>query len=157
MKEFLQVLDKDIKRCDVALKENNYIEIVIAVEELVDKYKVSIEGIGIDIDRGRVWNYSKKDLENLRDRLLHYRNENITELMFSSVRHYLNSNIKISESKKDEAQKIVNEIEVIYNEETSKEEKWEKLKQYLLWISNEDIDLATKIISIINIIIQIEY
>ena len=41
MKEFLEGIDKDISRCDNILKENNYLEIVIGVEELVDKYKIT--------------------------------------------------------------------------------------------------------------------
>lgn len=156
LREFLEILDKDIKRCESILRENNYIEIVIALEELVDKYKTSIEGIDIGIDRGRVWNYSKKDLENLKDRLIRYRNDNIAELMFSSVRRYLDKST-VLDSKKKEVQNILDEIEDIYNEKNSKEEKWEKLKKYLLWVSNQDVKIATKIISIINIMIQIEY
>ena len=39
----LNELDLDIKRCEIVLKENNYLDIVIAIEELHDKYKNTIE------------------------------------------------------------------------------------------------------------------
>ncbi len=59
----LNELDLDIKRCEIVLKENNYLDIVIAIEELHDKYKNTIDSIS-NISRDVVWNYSKKDIEN---------------------------------------------------------------------------------------------
>ena len=56
----LNELDIDIKRCEIVLKENNYLDIVIAIEEIHDKYKNTIDSIS-NISRDVVWNYSKKD------------------------------------------------------------------------------------------------
>jgi len=46
LSDLLILLDQDIKRCEDVLKLNNYLEIVIAVEELMDKYRDHIEGLG---------------------------------------------------------------------------------------------------------------
>ena len=94
MKEFLEGIDKDISRCDNILKENNYLEIVIGVEELVDKYKDTINEIAMNNDR--VWNYSKKDLEILKEKLISYKKEHIGELVFKSIKANLKENKEIS-------------------------------------------------------------
>lgn len=156
MKKYLEELDKDIKRCETVLKENNYLEIVIAVEELVDKYKNYIESIATSIDKDRVWNYSKRDLESLKEKLEKYMSDHIGELMFSNMRHYLTINDEIYADKIEEIKKVLDEIEVIYNNDIKKEEKWNYLKEYLVWISNQEIDIASKMIDIINIMIKIE-
>ena len=62
----LNELDLDIKRCEIVLKENNYLDIVIAIEEIHDKYKNTIDSIS-NISRDVVWNYSKKDIENINN------------------------------------------------------------------------------------------
>ena len=41
----LNELNQDIKRCEDVLIENNYLEIVITIEELHDKYKNDIVNI----------------------------------------------------------------------------------------------------------------
>ena len=70
----LNELDLDIKRCEIVLKENNYLDIVIAIEELHDKYKNTIDSIS-NISRDVVWNYSKKDIENIQNYLKDYKDE----------------------------------------------------------------------------------
>ena len=153
MKEFLELIDKDINRCNTVLKENNYLEIVIAVEELIDKYKDLIKDLLIGNDR--VWNYSKKDLENLRDKLATYKKEHIGELMFSSVRSEFKKNKNIPIHKQEEIEKILKKIEKIYYENISKIDKWNKLREYLNWISNEKFDIASNILRLINIVLDI--
>ena len=111
MKEFLELIDKDINRCDNILKENNYLEIVIAVEELVDKYKDSINDISINNDR--VWNYSKKDLEIIKEKLISYKKEHIGELVFKSIRANLKDNKEISVHKLEQIEDILNNILLI--------------------------------------------
>ena len=70
----LNELDLDIKRCEIVLKENNYLDIVIAIEEIHDKYKNTIDSIS-NISRDVVWNYSKKDIENIQNYLKDYKDE----------------------------------------------------------------------------------
>ena len=74
----LNELNQDIKRCEDVLIENNYLEIVIAIEELHDKYKDAIVNIS-NIDNSIVWNYSKKDIQNILNYLKDYKDEIIFE------------------------------------------------------------------------------
>ena len=74
MINILNELDLDIKRCENVLIENDYLEIVIAIEELHDKYKNTIDSIS-NINSNVVWNYSKKDIENIQRSLREYKEE----------------------------------------------------------------------------------
>ncbi len=166
MSDLLILLDKDIKRCEDVLKLNNYLEIVIAVEELMDKYRDHIEGLGNDNDR--VWNYSKKDLENImeklklhRDNLIKDYNEtrinNISidiETIIKNTKDEVQHSEELSIDKRREVIEILNGIDEIINEKISTHEKWIKLRIYMNYLSTEDINIATKIIYIINIVLQ---
>ena len=165
MSDLLILLDKDIKRCEDVLKMNNYLEIVIAVEELFDKYKGSIKDIGSDSDR--VWDYSKKDLENIMDKLKLHRDKFIDDYnesrisssinlktMFDSAKGEIKNNKNLSKEKIQEALDLLNNIEKISNEKISIDEKWAKLKSYMNFISKEDVNISFKIINIINKILN---
>ncbi|MDK2562136.1 hypothetical protein QOZ84_01135 [Romboutsia sedimentorum] len=165
MSDLLILLDKDIKRCEDVLKINNYLEIVIAVEELFDKYKGSIKDIGSDSDR--VWNYSKKDLENIMDKLKLHRDKFIDDynesrsissinlkIMFNSTKNEIKNNNTLSKEKIQEVLDLLNSIEKINNEKISIDEKWAKLRLYMNILSKEDANIACKIINIINIILN---
>ena len=67
----MEDVNNDLERCKKVLKENNYLEIIIAIEELQDKYRSSIKEISEA--NNVVWNYSKKDLENIKDYLSDYK------------------------------------------------------------------------------------
>jgi hypothetical protein len=153
LKEFLEGIDKDISRCDNILKENNYLEIVIGVEELVDKYKDTINNIAMNNDR--VWNYSKKDLEIIKEKLISYKKEHIGELVFKSIKANLKENKEISVHKLKEIEEALNKIESIYYENTDIYEKWIKLRVYIEWVSKEEIYVATNILRAINIVLNI--
>ena len=165
MSDLLILLDKDIKRCEDVLKMNNYLEIVIAVEELFDKYKGSIKDIGSDSDR--VWNYSKKDLENIMDKLKLHRDKFIDDYnesrirssinlktMFDSAKDEIKNSKNLSKEKIQEVLDLLNNIEKISNEKISIDEKWAKLRSYMNLISKEDVNIACKIINIINTILN---
>lgn len=74
MKNILDELELDINRCRLLIKENNYLEIVIAIEELHDKYKNNIKEIA-NTNSNIVWNYSKRDIENIEKYLTNYKEE----------------------------------------------------------------------------------
>lgn len=163
MSDLLILLDKDIKRCEDVLKMNNYLEIVIAVEELFDKYNGSIKDIGSDSDR--VWNYSKKDLENIMDKLKLHRDKFIDDYnesrisinlktMFDSAKNEMKNINTLSKEKIQEILDLLNSIEKISNEKISIDDKWIKLRLYVNLISKEDANIACKIINIINIILN---
>ncbi|WP_250674947.1 hypothetical protein LZ906_005690 [Paraclostridium ghonii] len=161
MGDFLVNLNSDIKRCEEVLKLNNYLEIVIAIEELTDKYKDDIDGLESSNDR--VWNFSKKDLEFLMDKLLSKKNE--------ILKTYINSNVKIeklienlkvsihndnslSEIIKLEVIEKIDCIEEIYSENLDKDLTWEKIKKYAKWTLKQDVNIGTSMLNLINAIIN---
>ena len=75
-------IDFDLDRCEKVLRENDYMEIVIAIEELQDKYRDKIDYI-IENENNVVWNYSRKDLEKIEKYLGDYKKEMIQTTLFS--------------------------------------------------------------------------
>ena len=126
MINILNELDLDIKRCENVLIENDYLEIVIAIEELHDKYKNTIDSIS-NINSNVVWNYSKKDIENIQRSLREYKEELI-----------------LKENQKN--------IEDINNNNLDSNEKWNKLKECLDTIKNQEREIGTKLLDIIVLI-----
>ena len=51
MDDFLITLNFDIKRCENVLRTNDYLEIVITLKEIINKYKSEIDNINIDNKR----------------------------------------------------------------------------------------------------------
>ena len=161
MSELLINLNSDIKRCEEVLRMNNYLEIVIVLEEIIDKYNDKIDNIAIENDR--VWNYSKKDLENITDKLIVKRDEIINEYIYNSitidsfiknVKEILLQNKNMSEDKKHEVLDKINEIYNIYKVNIDKSLKWEELKIYLIWASKQDLYISKNIIELINLVIK---
>jgi hypothetical protein len=162
LSELLITLNSDIKRCEEVLRENNYLEIVIALEEIIDKYNDKIDNIAIE--NNRVWNYSKKDLVDILDKLIAKRDEILNDCIYNNVN--IESNIKniknnllnneiITEYKRYEVKDKIDEIYNIYKEDIDKNLKWDKLKKYLIWTSKQELYISTDIIDLINLIIKI--
>ena len=161
MNDFLVNINSDIKRCEETLSDNNYLEIVIAIEELTDKYKDSIDDI--ELSNGRVWNFTKKDLEVLMKNLEHKRDEilnkyidkyiNVDKLI-SSVQENIESNSSLNNEEKFEAVKAIYEIKKIHSENLNKYLTWEKLKKYIKWSLTQDETIGICIFNLINVIIN---
>lgn len=118
----------------IVLKENNYLDIVIAIEEIHDKYKNTIDSIS-NISRDVVWNYSKKDIENIQNYLKDYKDELILKEKqkniydkFIDLKEYIEDKDILEKQKLVEA---INLIENINNDDLNLDEKWDKLKVYL--------------------------
>ena len=157
MIDILKEVDIDIKRCEDVIKENNYLEIVIAIEELNDKYRARISELS-NGEFDNVWNYSKKDLENIEKSLIKYKeeiieknkNKSIKEKLDDLIQYLNNNNIK----NKDELIKEINLIEDIYYKEISLDKKWNELKISLDIIKTIDREVGVYILEIILLIIQ---
>ncbi|WP_270301835.1 hypothetical protein, partial [Terrisporobacter petrolearius] len=68
----IEEVEFDLNRCEKVLKNNDYMEVVIAIEELQDKYRNKINNIS-ENENNVVWNYSKKDLEKIKTCLFDYK------------------------------------------------------------------------------------
>ena len=148
----LNELDLDIKRCEIVLKENNYLDIVIEIEELHDKYKNTIDSIS-NISRDVVWNYSKKDIENIQNYLKDYKDELILKEKqkniydkFTDLKEYIEDKDILEKQKLVE---VINLIENINNDDLNLDEKWDKLKLYLELIKNQGREIGTQLLEII--------
>lgn len=155
-----QILDlnKDIKRCEDVLIENNYLEIVIALEELIDKYKDIINTISTD--NNKVWSYNKNDLIDLKNKIIKYKedvlenyNKEICINIFNDVRDNILNNSKILKEKKYELINIIDELEKINNKNVDDEDKWNELKKYIIYTTDEKSYVSKYIISLINFIL----
>lgn len=151
----LNELDKDIKRCEAVLIENNYLEIVIAIEELHDKYKdtiVTISSISNDV----VWNYSKKDIENILNCLKDYKDELIfkdkqknIEEKIKDLKNYIEENNILEKNKLTE---VIKFIEGINSNNFDLDTRWNKLKECLNLIQNQEREIGTQLLEIIVIV-----
>ena len=142
----LNELDLDIKRCEIVLKENNYLDIVIAIEEIHDKYKNTIDSIS-NISRDVVWNYSKKDIENIQNYLKDYKDELILK---EKQKNIYDKFIDLKEYIEDkDILEAINLIENINNDDLNLDEKWDKLKVYLELIKNQGREIGTQLLEII--------
>lgn len=151
-------LNKDIKRCEDVLIENNYLEIVIALEELIDKYKDTINTISTD--NNKVWSYNKNDLVDLKNKIIKYKedvlenyNKEICINTFNDVRDNILNNSKILKEKKYELINIIDELEKINNKNVDDEDKWNELKKYIIYTTDEKSYVSKYIISLINFIL----
>lgn len=161
LNDFLVNINSDIKRCEETLRDNNYLEIVIAIEELTDKYKDSIDDI--ELSNGRVWNFTKKDLEVLMRNLEHKRDEilnkyidkyiNVDKLV-SSVQENIENNSSLNNDDKLDAIKILDEIKKIHRENLNQYLTWEKMKKYIKWSLIQEDTIGMSIFSLINVIIN---
>lgn len=165
MNDLLLTLDTDIKKCEEALRLNNYLEIVIVIEETIDKYKDKIDGINIDSDR--IWNYSKKDLENILNKLRIEKEKIINEYIqtniktinniddvYYSIKNEIEENKDLSDNKKNDNLAILEDIYNIGKDNKTKQEKWENLKSYIIKVSDKEVYIASKIILLIYTILD---
>lgn len=151
----LNELDKDIKRCEAVLIENNYLEIVIAIEELHDKYKDTIVTIS-SISNNVVWNYSKKDIENILNCLKDYKDELIfkdkqknIEEKIKDLKNYIEENNILEKNKLTE---VIKFIEGINSNNFDLDTRWNKLKEFLNLIQNQEREIGTQLLEIIVLV-----
>lgn len=157
MNELIDLLDKDIKICEDTLKENDFLEMVIIIEELHNKYKNNIEQI-YNIEKDIVWKYSKSDLQVIENCLKEYK----VNLIKEESEKDINKKIKASKEKiknseilnKEEILNVLENIETIKNEEITLDEKWDKLKEYLSFIKNQNRYIAIEFLEILEFIIR---
>lgn len=148
-------MNQDIKRCEDVLIENNYLEIVITIEELHDKYKNDIVNIS-NIDNSIVWNYSKKDIQNILNYLKDYKDEIIfennqknIEEKIKELKTYIQKNDILEKNKLIEA---INIIKNINSNDLDLNIKWKKLQSLLDLIQNQEREIGIKLLEIIVLV-----
>ena len=147
----------DLERCNKVIKENNYLEIIIAIEELQDKYKDKIKNIS-ENSNNVVWNYSIKDLKNIKNYLIDYEEKLILEKKLESIYEKI-SDIKVylknnKIKNEDVLIEMINYIEEVNKENLTLDEKYEKLKVYFEYIKSFNRYIATYILELIALVIK---
>ena len=147
----------DLERCNKVIKENNYLEIIIAIEELQDKYKDKIKNISGN-SNNVVWNYSIKDLKNIKNYLIDYEEKLILEKKLESIYEKI-SDIKVylknnKIKNEDVLIEMINHIEEVNKENLTLDEKYEKLKVYFEYIKSFNRYIATYILELIALVIK---
>ena len=131
MLNLIEEINVDLTRCKKVIDENNYLATVIAIEELQDKYRDKIKSLD-EKSKDIVWNYSMKDLVNIKDSLIEYREEIIEKEKLKNF-HEKMLNFKLYLEKNEienrtVLDKIINIIEEVNNNNISLDEKYEKIK-----------------------------
>ncbi|MCC3867054.1 hypothetical protein [Terrisporobacter mayombei] len=151
----IEEIEFDLNRCEEVLKENDYMEIVIAIEELQDKYKNMINNIS-ENENNVVWNYSKKDLEKIKICLLEYRKEMIQEEKSKNIDKKLKGFrkfIKENDVKyKGDLEETINFIEEVSNNDISLDEKYEELKVCFDLLKKMDRKISMHILELIVLV-----
>lgn len=157
MNKLIDILDKDIKICEGTLKENNFLEMVIIIEELHNKYKDDIEKIS-EIEKDVVWKYNKGDLQIIEDSLKEYKAKIIKEENEKNINKRIKNfreKIENSEiSNKEEILKNLKNMESIKNEDIALDEKWDKLRGYLTFVQNQNRYITIGFLEILEFIIR---
>ena len=153
----IKEIDFDLDRCEKVLRENDYMEIVIAIEELQDKYRDKIAHIS-ENENNIVWNYSKKDLEKIEEYLIVYKKELIQKEKLKNIYEKLEdlrmfikkNNIKYQ----DDMKKIIDLIEEVNNKDVSLDEKYEELKVCFNLLREIDRKMSVYILELITLVIK---
>ena len=155
--DIIKDVNLDLERCERVIKENNYLEIIIAIEEIQDKYRGKIKNIGEE-SNNVVWNYSIKDLKNIKNYLIDYKEKLLLEKKFENIHEkicqikvYLKNNEVNDE---ENLMKIVNCIEEVNSKNLTLDDKYEKLKVYFELIKYFDRNIAIYILELITLVIQ---
>ena len=151
----IKEIEIDLDRCEKVLRENDYMEIVIAIEELQDKYRSKIKAI-IKNENNVVWNYSKKDLEKIEKYLRKYREDIISKERLKNIDDKiedLRQYIKDNKSEKN-IQEIVNLIEEVKNKDMALDDKYEEIKVCFSMLNNLDREVSINILELIIMIIR---
>ena len=154
----IEEINLDLNRCEKVLSENNYLEIIIAIEELQDKYRSKIKSLN-EASNDVVWNYNKKDLENIKNSLIKYKEEvilkeklnNISQKI-SELKSYVEKNPHIKNQ--DDLTKIIELIENTNEKDISLDEKYEELKVCLNLVSDFNREISIYILELITLVIR---
>lgn len=154
----IEEINLDLNRCEKVLSENNYLEIIIAIEELQDKYRSKIKSLN-EASNDVVWNYNKKDLENIKNSLIKYKEEvilkeklnNISQKI-SELKSYVEKNPHIKNQ--DDLTTIIELIENTNEKDISLDEKYEEIKVCLNLVSDFNREISIYILELITLVIR---
>ena len=157
MLNLIEEINVDLIRCKKVIDENNYLETVIAIEELQDKYRDKIKSLD-EKSKDIVWNYSMKDLVNIKDSLIEYREEIIEKEKLKNF-HEKMLNFKLYLEKNEienrtVLDKIINIIEEVNNNNISLDGKYEKIKSCFNLIEKFERKTASYILELITLVIS---
>ncbi|WP_455538324.1 hypothetical protein [Terrisporobacter sp.] len=156
MVNLIDEINTDLIRCKNVIEENNYLEVVIAIEEFQDKYKNKIKSLS-ENSSDVVWSYTVKNLEIIKSCLIEYRDDLILKEKIKSFheklldfKSYIENNEIENKSILDE---IINSIEEVNYSDINLDEKYKKIKPYIDLVNKFDRKTALYILELITLVI----
>ncbi|WMI81494.1 hypothetical protein [Anaerotignum sp. MB30-C6] len=174
-KDFCQKVDEDIDRSRATWDAYSYDEEEMSVlfRYLVNTYKDKIEGFCIGLKVIQPYEKSALKAEAYRENIKKmvkrlegfryngYQNEGLLDYYlklehsdlsldvdFTDLRLEIGLMENISKYEKDEIIEKLGEMEDICSQVLFKRQKWERMREYLVWLSGKDVDIALKILPI---------
>lgn len=174
-KDFCQKIDDDIDQSRKIWDDYSHDEEKMSglFSYLVDTYKDEIEGFCIELEVIQPYEKNalkaqtyRDNIKKLLDRLEGFRcngyqneglmdyylklehNELSMDVDFTNLRLEIGMMKEISNYEKDEIIEKLDEMEAICSRVAFKRHKWEQLREYLVWLSGKDVDIALKVLPI---------
>lgn len=125
------------------------IEVLSAYQKVEKQVEICRKNISLLIERMKLFqqnNYTNDGLFDLYLRQEREKDAVITDMNFSEVRLSISMMEEISSVEKEEIIKKLGEIEEICNLPLTRKRKWDKLRQYVVWISGKDVKVAIKLL-----------
>ncbi len=125
------------------------IEVLSAYQTIEQQVEICRKNISLLIERMKLFQQNNYSNDGLFDLYLEQEREKdiiITEMDFTEVRLSIGMMEEISSIEKEEVIEKLGEIEEICSLPLTRKRKWDKLRQYIVWISGKDVKIALKVL-----------
>ncbi|MEY8321616.1 hypothetical protein AAK894_11120 [Lachnospiraceae bacterium 46-61] len=125
------------------------IEVLSAYQKIEQQVEICRKNISLLIERIKLFQQNHYSNDGLLDLYLKQEKEKdiiITEMDFTAVRLSIGMMEGISSIEKEEVIEKLGEIEEICSLPLTRKKKWDKLRQYVVWISGKDVKIAMKLL-----------
>ena len=110
------------------------IEVLSAYQKVEQQVEICRKNISLLIERMKLFQQNN------------YSNDGLFDLYSSAVRLSIGMMEEISSIEKEEVIVKLGEIEEICSLPLTRKRKWDKLRQYIVWISGKDVKIALKVL-----------
>ena len=143
---FLMLISHYIDRIDGFAED---IEVMSGYETVEQQAEVCRKNVLLLIDRMKLFqknNYSNNGLVDLYVKQENEKDIITVEMDFTATKLSISMMEGISSLEKEEVIRKLGEIEQICNLPLTRKRKWDKLRQYVVWVSGKDVKIAMKLL-----------
>ena len=165
--ELIEIIDSDIKTCELAIQRGNKDELWEVHRRLVSKYSNIIDGFAKNLQSlfyDESGNIKKQNLETMRQKLVLFKamgyknifssdakgtqvsvnnvNQNtlLNNISFEDARNNIENMTALREEEINDIFEKIDEIEKLVLSTERKTKKWEKAKPIIKWIADKGVD-----------------